>query len=121
MQACANSILLPVVAIGLVMLIMKLNIDPAGPQLHLNFDMYSSVVTGKRELSPMTIIPVAGLVPSSPPPQGGSKYVKFDRRRGVNNSVEMSQQLLRTFFHVPPRFGTPLPHLDFLPPSDFWI
>ena len=104
-QACANSILLPVVAIGLVMLIIKLNIDPAGPQLYINFDMYSSVVTGKRELSPMSIIPVAGLVPTSPAPHGGSKYFKFDHRGGVNNSVEMSQQLLHTLFHVPPRFG----------------
>jgi hypothetical protein len=104
-QACANSILLPVVAIGLVMLIMKVNIDPAGPQMYLNFDMYSSVVTGKRDLSPLTRVPVAGVLPSSPPSQGGSKYVVFDQLGGVHNSVEMSQQLLHTMFHVPPRFG----------------
>jgi len=105
-QAFANSILLPVVAIGLVMLIMKLNIDPAGPQLQINFNMYSSVVTGKKEFSQTAIIPIAGPAASSLPLQGGSEYVKFDRLSGVNNSVQMSQQLLNTLFHVPARFGT---------------
>jgi len=107
LQAFANSILLPVLAIGLVMLIMKLNIDPAGPQLQMNFNMYNSVATGKELDSQTAIIPIAGPAASSLQLlQGGSEYVKFDRMSEVNNSVQMSQQLLRTLFHVPARFGT---------------
>jgi hypothetical protein len=104
-QAFANSILLPAVAIGLVLLVMKLNIDPAGPQLELNFDMYSSVVTGRTEFSPIAIIPVAGPTTHSLPLHDDSKYVRFDQHRGVNNSLQMSQQLLQTLYHVPARFG----------------
>ncbi|KAG0616755.1 hypothetical protein M758_5G140000 [Ceratodon purpureus] len=105
LKAFANSILLPVVAIGLVMLVMKLNIDPAGPQLQLNFDMYSSVVTGRKVFSPVAIIPVAGPATSFLTLHDASKYVRFDQQRGVNNSVQMSQQLLQTLYHVPARFG----------------
>ena len=107
-QAFVNSILLPVVAIGLVMLVMKLNIDPAGPQLQLNFDMYSSVVSGRREFPPIAIIPVAGPASPSLRLHDDGKYVRFDQQDGVNNSVQMSQQLLQTLYHVPARYGTPL-------------
>lgn len=105
-QAFANSVLLPVVAIGLVMLIMKLNIDPAGPQLQINFDMYSRTVTGRKEFPPVAVIPVAGPIPSNYLPlQGGSKFVRFDPDDAVNNSIQISQQLLSSLFCVPARFG----------------
>lgn len=97
-QAFANSILLPVVAIGLVMVIMKLNIDPAGPELMLDFNMY----TGIKDLSHSAIIPVAG---PALPLEVGSQFVKFHRQNGVNNSLQMSQQLLHSLFNVPARFG----------------
>nr|XP_024376526.1 ATP-binding cassette sub-family A member 1-like isoform X3 [Physcomitrium patens]XP_024376527.1 ATP-binding cassette sub-family A member 1-like isoform X3 [Physcomitrium patens] len=106
MKAFANSVLLPVVAIGLVMLIMKLNIDPAGPQLQINFDMYSRTVTGRKEFPPVAVIPVAGPIPSNYLPlQGGSKFVRFDPDDAVNNSIQISQQLLSSLFCVPARFG----------------
>lgn len=86
------------------MLVMKLNIDPAGPRLQLSFDMYSSVVTRRREFPPTAIIPVAG--PGASSLHDDSKYVIFHQQGGVNNSVQMSQHLLQTLYHVPARFGT---------------
>ena len=105
-QAFANSILLPVAAIVVVMLLMKLNIDPAGPKLQLNFDLYSSIASGRQEFPEKSVIPITGPVPASISLYGRSKYVEFDQQLGFNNSMQLSKHLLDTFSKGPARFGT---------------
>lgn len=112
LQGLVNSILLPVMAIALVMLILKLNIDPAGPPLNLSFEIYSLLPpeggsNSKEVIIPHdTIIPVAGAAP----PEfvsvlGGSQFIKGKRHDGINNSLQLSQWLLNTFWHTPPYYG----------------
>ncbi|KAH8952939.1 hypothetical protein BDL97_09G111100 [Sphagnum fallax] len=111
-KGLVNSILLPVMAIALVMLILKLNIDPAGPPLNLSFEIYSllppeGVGNSKEVIIPHnTIIPVAGAAP----PEfvsvlGGSQFIKGKRHDGINNSLQLSQWLLNTFWHTPAYYG----------------
>lgn len=105
-QAFANSILLPVAAIIVVMLLLKLNINPAGPILQLNFDLYSSIASGRQEFPEKSVIPITGPAPASISLYGRSKYVEFDQQLGFNNSMQLSKHLLETFSKGPARFGT---------------
>jgi hypothetical protein len=98
MQGLANSVLLPVFAISLVMLILKLNIDPAGPAVELDFRMFKPA--GQK-----TTIPVVGLSQNDMPILGVNDYVEFQARDGMNNSVALSEDLLETYLHTPSRFG----------------
>lgn len=104
LQALANSVLLPVIAIGFVMLILNLNIDPAGPRLQLNFNMYSTLA-GSKGSPGKAVVPVAGPAPTSLSILGGSRYLEFDRQDGIVDSIQLSDQLLRTYWGVPARFG----------------
>lgn len=80
------------------MLILKLNIDPAGPALELDFRIFKPA--GQR-----TTIPVVGLSHYDMPILGVSDYVEFQARDGMNNSVALSEDLLQTYLHTPTRFG----------------
>ena len=93
-------------AIVVVMLLMKLNIDPAGPILQLNFDLYSSIASGRQEFPEKSVIPITGPAPASISLYGRSKYVEFDQQLGFNNSMQLSKHLLDTFSKGPARFGT---------------
>lgn len=97
-KGLANSVLLPVFAISLVMLILKLNIDPAGPSLELDFRMFR--FTGQR-----TIIPVAGVSSSDMSTLLANDYLEFQARDNLNNSIALSEDLLQTYLHTPPRYG----------------
>lgn len=90
--------LLPVFAIALVMLILKLNIDPAGPSLEIDFKMFKP--KGQK-----TIVPVAGVSPSDMPILRGGDYIEFQARNDLNNSVALSEELLQTYLDIPTRFG----------------
>jgi len=91
-------VLLPVVAISLVMLILKLNIDPAGPPLELDFRIFKP--TGLR-----TIIPVAGVSQNDMAIFRASDYMEFQVRDDMNDSVALSEDLLQTYLNTPTRFG----------------
>lgn len=97
MQGLANSVFLPVFAIALVMLILKLNIDPAGPALQLDFSMF-------KTSSPKSIVPVAGMSSVSMPVLTGSDYLEYQAQESLN-SVQLSEQLLQTYLQAPTRFG----------------
>jgi hypothetical protein len=98
MQGLANSVFLPVFAIALVMLILKLNIDPAGPALKLDFSMFKTSYQ-------KSIVPVAGMSPASMPVLTGSDYLEYQAQESLNNSVKLSEQLLQTYLQAPSRFG----------------
>ncbi|KAL3693440.1 hypothetical protein R1sor_007091 [Riccia sorocarpa] len=98
-----NTILLPVAVIAFVMLILKLNIDPAGPKLALQFDMYKATFEGLRA-PPKLVLPVAGVPVTSVPPVDSEGFVELQGLQDVTNSIEMSDYLLRTA-HDLPRFG----------------
>lgn len=98
MQGLANSVFLPVFAIALVMLILKLNIDPAGPARQLDFSMFKT--------SPQkSIVPVAGMSPVSMPILTGSDYLEYQAQESLSTSVQLSEQLLQTYLQAPTRFG----------------
>lgn len=98
MQGLANSVFLPVFAIALVMLILKLNIDPAGPALQLDFSMFKTSYQ-------KSIVPVAGMSSVSMPVLTGSDYLEYQAQESLNNSVQLSEQLLQTYLQAPARFG----------------
>ncbi|KAL2633831.1 hypothetical protein R1flu_005310 [Riccia fluitans] len=98
-----NTILLPVAVIAFVMLILKLNIDPAGPKLALEFDMYKPTFESLR-VPQKLVLPVAGVPISSVPPIGSEGFVQVEGLQDVIDSIQMSDYLLRTV-HEPPRFG----------------
>ncbi|OAE27724.1 hypothetical protein AXG93_4193s1240 [Marchantia polymorpha subsp. ruderalis] len=98
-----NTILLPVAVIAFVMLILKLNIDPSGPKLALQFDMYKGTFRSLG-LPYILDLPVAGVPVSSLPVIGREGHVRLDGRQDVQDSIEMSELLLRTISD-PPRFG----------------
>ena len=77
------------------MLILKLNIDPAGPELELDYRMF-----GQR-----STVPVVGLSPNDMPVLGMNDYVAFQARDGINNSVALSEELLQTYLDITTRFG----------------
>lgn len=97
-QGLVNSVLLPVVVIALVMLILKLNIDPAGPPLEMTFDMF-------KTSSQKTVVPVGGASTDVMSALGRNDYLEFQAQESMNNSVQMSEQLLQTYLHQPTRFG----------------
>lgn len=78
------------------MLILKLNIDQAGPSL--DFKMFKP--TGQR-----TIIPVTKPSHNGLSVLRASDYVEFQDRECMNNSVAMSEELLLTNSTAPTRFG----------------
>ena len=80
------------------MLILKLNIDPAGPALELNFKIFKPA--GQK-----TAIPVVGLSQNVIPILGVNDYVEYQAQDGLNNSVALSEELLETYLHTPTRFG----------------
>lgn len=80
------------------MLILKLNIDPAGPALELDFRIFKP--TGQR-----TTIPVVGLSHNDMPILGANDYVEFQAQDGMNNSVALSEEFLQTYLLTPTRFG----------------
>ena len=97
-QGLVNSVLLPVVVIALVMLILKLNIDPAGPPLEMSFDMF-------KTSSQKTVVPVAGASTNVISALHRNDYLEFQAQEGMNNSVQMSEHLLQTYLRQPTRFG----------------
>jgi hypothetical protein len=99
-QGLANSVLLPVLAISLVMLILKLNINPAGPSLQLDFRMFKPA--GGR-----SIIPVTKASHNDMPIFHANDHVKFQAQDCINNSVAMSEKLLHAYSTPPTTFGKP--------------
>jgi hypothetical protein len=106
-QGLINSVLLPVVVISFVMLILKLNIDPAGPELMLNFRMYAP--TSNKDSPLKTIVPVVVGAPHSDDALSllhGNEYLEYYAQDiGLKNSVQLSEQLLETYSLKPARFG----------------
>ena len=91
--------LLPVLAISVVMLILELNIDPAGRSLQLDFRLFKPA-GGLR-----SIIPVAKASHNDMSVLHANDYVEFQARDCLNNSVAMSEELLKTYFRAPATFG----------------
>jgi ATP-binding cassette subfamily A (ABC1) protein 3 len=107
LKGLINSVLLPVVVISFVMLILKLNIDPAGPELMLNFRMYTP--TSSKDSPLKTIVPVVVGAPHSDDALSllhGNDYLEYYAQDiGLKNSVQLSEQLLETYSLKPARFG----------------
>ncbi|CAM6001577.1 unnamed protein product [Sphagnum balticum] len=107
LKGLINSVLLPVVVISFVMLILKLNIDPAGPELMLNFRMYAP--TSNKDSPLKTIVPVVVGAPHSDDALSllhGNEYLEYYAQDiGLKNSVQLSEQLLETYSLKPARFG----------------
>ncbi|GBG84246.1 hypothetical protein CBR_g38217 [Chara braunii] len=91
-----NSIALPVGAVAFVLLILRLNINPAGPSLDLSMEMY----TGLGCKTTFTEVPSVRLG-SRWPGFLGAKYLKLTVASHVNDSVSMSHELLSTLGETP--------------------
>lgn len=90
--------------IAFVMLILKLNIDPVGPQLPLQFGLFKESLEIPHGHQRNLTIPVAGAAVSTLPFVGEAGFVELDGQSQIVDSVQMSEHLLATI-HGPPRYG----------------
>ncbi|CAM6122589.1 unnamed protein product [Calypogeia fissa] len=104
LKGLINTILLPVAVIAFVMMILKLNIDPVGPALPLEFDMFKKSLETPHKAQGNLTIPVAGVAISTLPFIGESDFVELQAAQGILDSVQMSENLLATIQGLP-RYG----------------
>jgi hypothetical protein len=104
LQGLINTILLPIIVIAFVMLIIKLNINPAGPELPLEFEMLKKSLEMRHGFQHNLTIPLAGAPVSTMPFFGEPGFVELQRNQNISDSTQMSEYLLDSITG-PPRYG----------------